>query len=130
MKAVHLCLTSIYSDSYSYQENMFVKYQKKFGYDIELITSNLTFNDKGICVFVKDNLHYSDEHGVVVTRLPLRRPVSFYQNVRRVKGLLKALYQANPDILFIHCCQFLDMNIVVKYLKKHSDVKLFVDNLL
>ena len=48
--------------------------------------------------------------------------------MKRFVGTYEAIEKTNPDILFIHGCQFMDMDIVVKYLKKHPNVTVYVDN--
>ena len=48
--------------------------------------------------------------------------------MKRYQGTYTAIEKASPDILFIHGGQFLDIDQVVKYLKKHSGVTVYVDN--
>ena len=50
MKVVHLCLGSFFPDNYSYQENMFPKFHKQLGYDVEVIASLVSFDKNGKCV--------------------------------------------------------------------------------
>ena len=41
---------------------------------------------------------------------------------------LKILEELNPEVIFVHNVQFQDLRSIVKYKKKHKDVKIYVDN--
>ena len=128
MKIVHLCLGAFFPDGYSYQENMLPKFHKKLGYDVEVIASLVTFDKNGKATLMDHAQEYINEHGIPVKRLDYKKPYSIYRKLRRFDGLFEALNRAAPDILFIHNCQFMDMDVVVKYIKKHPDVRIYVDN--
>lgn len=128
MKVVHLCLASFFPDGYSYQENMLPKFHKELGYDVEVIASLVTFDKDGKSTFLPKSSEYINEYGIPVTRLEYKNPRKAFEIFRRYEGFEEALERANPDVLFVHGCQFLDIDIVAKYAKKHCDVKIFVDN--
>lgn len=128
MKVVHLCLGCFYPDNYSYQENMLPKFHKQLGYDVEVIASLVTFDKNGKGTFLSKGSTYLNEFGIKVTRLDYKKPIKVYRKLKRYIGTYDALEKSRPDILFIHGCQFMDMNIIVKYLKKHPNVKVYVDN--
>lgn len=127
-KVVHLCLANFYTDGYSYQENMLPKFHQKLGYETEIIASLDTFNKAGQFVQYSGDLVYRNEYDIPVRRLPYRSPEKLYRILRRYQGVREALEQAKPDMLFIHGCQFSDIDIVTDYLKSHPDVKVYVDN--
>ncbi len=128
MKIVHLCLGCFYPDNYSYQENMLPKFHKELGYDVEVIASLVTFDKNGKETFLKKESVYLNEFGIQVTRLEYRKPLKIFRKLKRYIGTYKALEKAKPDILFIHGCQFMDIDIIVRYLKKYPKVKVYVDN--
>lgn len=128
MKVVHLCLGSFYPDNYSYQENMLPKFHKELGYDVEVIASTQSFDEHGKVCFLPNAGTYQNEYDIKVTRLPYKSKNRICKKLKRYIGTYDALSKAEPDILFIHGGQFLDIDQVVKYLKKHSDVKVYVDN--
>ncbi len=128
MKVVHLCLANFFHDHYSYQENILPKFHYKSGYSVEVIASLLTFNQNGQLQLYEGPSHYYNEYGIPITRLPYKKPNAVYSILRRYQGVSSALESANPDVLFIHGCQFLDMQKIVSYLKKHSHVRVYVDN--
>lgn len=127
MKILHLCLANFYIDKYSYQENMLTKYHKELGFNVEIIASLVTFNENGESCLLKDASRYNNEHDITVTRLDYKK-TRMSKILRKYKGTYKAICNANPDIIFIHGCQFLDMKDVVKYVKRNPQVKVFVDN--
>ena len=128
MKIVHLCLGNFLIDGFAYQENMLLKYHKAAGYDVEAIASLFTFDKNGKPADYQGPLHYKNEYDIPVVRLPYKKPETIYRILRRYRGLRDALEQARPDVLFIHEFQFLDIDVVVRYLKKNPQVRVFVDN--
>ncbi len=128
MKIVHLCLACFFPDNYSYQENMLPKFHKVQGYDVEVIASLETFDTNGKITYYDKASQYVNEHGISVTRLSYKNPLALYQRFRRYNGLKKALYKAKPDVLFVHGCQFLDIDIVIDYCKNYPDTKVYVDH--
>ncbi len=128
MKIVHLCLGCFFPDNYSYQENMLPKFHKQLGYEVEVIASLVTFDKDGKGTFLEKGSVYQNEYDIKVTRLDYKKPVKVYRKLKRYIGTYEALKKANPDILFIHGCQFMDMDIVVKYVKERSNIKVYVDN--
>lgn len=128
MKIVHLCLGCFFPDNYSYQENMLPKFHKQLGYEVEVIASLVTFDKDGKGTFLEKGSVYQNEYDIKVTRLDYKKPVKVYRKLKRYIGTYEALKKANPDILFIHGCQFMDMDIVVKYVKERPNIKVYVDN--
>lgn len=115
-------------DGYSYQENMLLKYHKAAGYDVEAIASMFTFDKNGKAVDYSGPLSYRNEYDIPVVRLLYKKPEKIYRILRRYIGFEEALEKSAPDILFIHEFHFLDIDVVVRYLKKHPEIKVFVDN--
>ena len=128
MRITHLCLGCFFPDGYSYQENMLPKYHKKLGHDVTVIASLQTFNDNGEISYMPEATEYINENSVLVIRLDYKKPLKLYKKIKRFVGTYAAIEKTNPDILFIHGCQFMDMNVVVKYLKNHRNVTVYVDN--
>lgn len=128
MKVVHLCLASFFPDGYAYQENMLPKFHKRLGYDVEVIASRETFDEHGKAALYDGPRKYQNEYDIPVTRLDYKEPLKIYRKMRRYTGTTEALEAAAPDTLFIHGCQFLDIDKVVKYLKKHWNITVYVDN--
>lgn len=128
MKIVHICFTGYYTDYFSYQENLIAIYHKRQGFKTDILTSVSYINSNGVCSEYDKSDCYCDNNGINVTRLCYKKPGFVYRTLRRFKGISNALESENPDIMFIHGCQFLDMSAVVKYLKKHPGIRVFVDN--
>ena len=128
MRIVHLCLGAFYPDNYSYQENMLPKFHKQQGHEVEVIASLETFDENGNPAYYPNAKTYLNEHGIKVTRLLFRKPASIYRKFKRYVGLHEALVSADPQLIFIHNCQFLDIDIVCRYLKQHKEVNVYVDN--
>lgn len=125
MKIVHVCLCGPVTDGWNYQENKLTKYHKVMGLDVTMIASEWIWNSEGKIQKI-DKTQYVNEDGVTVIRLPM-----YFGNVsnrfKKYKGLLKVLKQEQPDILFVHGCQFLDILTIVRYLRKYK-TEVYVDN--
>lgn len=128
MRITHLCLGCFFPDGYSYQENMLPKYHKKLGHDVSVVASLQTFDKNGNVSYMDKASEYRNEYDIPVQRLDYKAPLKVYRKLKRFIGTYEAIERTNPDILFIHGCQFMDMDVVVKYLKKHPNVTVYVDN--
>lgn len=128
MKITHLCLGCFFPDGYSYQENMLPKYHKKLGHEVNVIASLQTFDKDGKVSYLDKPSEYINENNIPVIRLAYKSPDRIYKKMKRFVGTYEALEKTKPDILFIHGCQFMDMDVVVKYLKKHPGITVYVDN--
>ncbi len=107
---------------------MLPKFHKKQGYDVEVIASLETFDKDGKPCLYTGDMNYINENNVPVTRLNYKSPQKIYKKLRRFVGFEETLNKAKPDIMFIHNVQFLDIDKVVKYVKKHPKTKVFCDN--
>lgn len=121
MKILHLCLGSFYMDNCSYQENLLPYFHLKMGLDVEIISFIETDNSISSKV-------YSNEYGIKVTRLNFRWNNKIGRKLKWFIGLYDEIEKAKPDIIFIHGAQFMDVDEVVKYVKKHINVIVYVDN--
>jgi len=128
MKVVHLCLGAFYIDHYSYQENMLPKFHKELGYAVEVIASTQSFDEEGRPCYLQSTGTYQNEYDIKVTRLPYKNRSKTWKKLKRYIGTYNALENAAPDILFIHNCQFLDIDQIVRYLQQHPSVTVYVDN--
>ena len=124
---LHVCLIAPVTDGLAYQDNLLPKYHVQMGWDTTIVTSRWIWDSNGK-MKIDDRDKYVNEDGVKVIRLPMNGKENFYNHFKRFYGFLQVLNSETPDIIFIHGCQFLDIDQVVKYLKKHHDVKVFVDN--
>lgn len=127
MKIVHICLCGPFSDGFTYQENLMTKYQKKHGFDVTIITSQWSWNQSGKIEQV-DCSKYVNNDEVQVIRLKIKNNKTIDYKFRRFLDLYRTVEEETPNILFIHDIQFLDMTVLTKYIKKHREVKVFVDN--
>lgn len=128
MKVVHLCLGAFFPDNYAYQENMLPKFHKQLGLDVEVIASQETFDENGKITYMDFSGMYQNEYNIKVTRLEYSFPAKYNHRLKHYKGVDMALEKANPEILFVHNCQFTSIFSVINYLKKHSKVIVYVDN--
>lgn len=128
MKILHVCTSGEYTEGFSYQDNLLTKYMVKQGWDVYLIASPLAFDENGKTVKLPAPQSYVNAHGVKVTRLPYKKPEKICRKLRRMEGFAQKLEEIRPDVIYIHLPQTTDSGVVIRYLKKHPEVKLYCDN--
>lgn len=127
MKILHVCLGNYFIDGQSYQENLLSKFHKELGYEVEIVASLVKLDQSGSPTFYEKVGRYINEYSIPVTRLAYKKPIKIYEVLRRFIGFDEFLKNSKPDIIFVHGCQFLDIDIIVNYAKKNR-VKIYVDN--
>lgn len=128
MKILHLCLSAFFIEGMSYQENLLPQYHKKMGYDVDVIASLQSFSSNGEYTFDKNASEYTNKYGIHVKKLNYKKPERFGKLFKKYTGTYAAIEESKPDIIFCHGVQFADAGVLVKYMKKHPNVKLYCDN--
>ncbi len=129
MKICHICLCGYFSENYGYQDNLMVEENLKSGHDVSVITSQFKWGEKGKVIKENKSIRYYDD-GLVIYRIPfIFKKLHLINNkIRKYKNLFKTLNIIQPDIIFVHGLQFVDLQQVIKYKKKNRNVKLYGDN--
>lgn len=128
MKIMHCCLAAFYIDNYGYQENILPKMHKNQGNDVCIVASTENYlEDKTLGYSAPGS--YINENGIPVCRLPYvnRLPKALVRKLRIYDGFENELERFNPEIIFLHDIQFLDVLTIIKYAKKNPNVKIFAD---
>ena len=125
MKIVHICFQ--FSDGWTYQENLLTKYHKQLGHEVTVVTSNYSYNDNGELV-INNKSDYLLDNGVKIIRLSYKKNKNIDSKFKDLDGLYFVLENEEPDVLFIHGFQWVYIKTIVKYLKKHKNVRTYVDN--
>lgn len=126
MKICHLCLNGPYNEGWNYQENILPKYHVKDGNKVYQIVTPYMWEGTEL-VFSNDK-RYVNDSGVEIIRCKVKKGLIGGTRLNRypeVKGLLEEI---NPDILFIHDVQCLDIMVVKTYLKQHPECVVYADN--
>ena len=126
MKIVHICLTGVYTEGWSYQENLLSKYHKRLGYDVTLIASEWMYDNDGNKTVSKQS-NYVNPDGIKIIQKKKKKGDPD-RKFRRFPDLFFTLSKEKPNILFVHGCQFLDVDQIVKYKRMNPKVVVYVDN--
>ena len=126
MRITHLCLAGMITEKWSYQENMLIKYHKKLGHEVSVITSQWIKNNNNGYEKIND-IDYIGEYGAHYYRLPIKGKDVIGNRLKRYAGVYQTLQKCNPDVLFVHGCQFLDIREVKKYVEEFKPV-VYIDN--
>lgn len=128
MKILHLCLSAFYIEGMSYQENLLPRFHQKMGHEVRIISSLQTFSSDGEYTYEEKAAEYDNPYGIHVKKLDYKKPVKIARRIKTYIGTYQAIESFSPDIIFMHGIQFLDSCAVVRYMKKHPDVRLYADN--
>ena len=126
MKICHLCLNGPYNEGWNYQENILPKYHVREGHTVyQIVTPYMWENNK---LVVSKDKRYKNAAGVEIIRCSAKKGILGGIRLNRYPEVMGLLNEIQPDILFIHDVQCLDMTIVAKYLKKHTECTVYADN--
>lgn len=107
-----------------YQENSLSKYHVELGYDVYILCSDIIHENGSTKTL--DDKEYINEDGCRVIRLKFKFNIK--DKFFRYLNLKEKLEEINPDIIFCHGPEFMDADVVSDYVRKHSNVTLYVDN--
>lgn len=129
MKILHCCLSCFYIDNYSYQENILPRINSQHGHNVEIIASTETFTEEGKVGYIPANEYYTTD-GIKITRVPYKKilPSLIMRKIRSYKGVYSLISEFSPDIIMFHGMAAYELLNVTKYVRKHPDVKLYVDS--
>ena len=127
MKIVHVSLNGPFTDRWQYQDNLLPKYHKIAGNEVTIITSLFMYDNQGK-LSLDTRSEYYNEDEIKVIRLKTLRDKSIHYKFKRYTGLFESIELEEPELLFVHGVQFLDIRIIVKYVKKYFHCKLLIDN--
>lgn len=128
-RIVHVCLVGGVSDGLTYQDNLLPKYHRRLGCDVVIITHHRVLDGKGQETR-DERTDYINDDGVRVVRLEASSRLKGLarRTFPRYPALPKTLRILEPDILFIHGCQFVDIRSIVEYIKGRPKLRVYVDN--
>ncbi|MEB7657770.1 glycosyltransferase [Mammaliicoccus vitulinus] len=129
MKICHICLCGYFSENYGYQDNLMVEENLKSGHDVSVISSQYQWGEGGEVNKVSSG-KYEYNNALQIYRIPFFMDgFSFLNNkIRKYTNLYDTLIKIQPDIIFVHGFQFVDIKEIIKYKKHNVNVKLYGDN--
>lgn len=127
MRVLHCCLAAFYIDDFSYQENILPKMHKLQGHEVAILASTESY--VGTKLGYVEAGSYLNKDGIKVTRIPYVNwlPLSVGKKLRIYEGVLRNVKDFNPDIIFLHDCQFISIKEIVSFAKKNKEVRIYVD---
>lgn len=126
MKILHIGFSPV-TDGWNYQDNLLPKYHYKLGHEVWYITGQWVWGDDGKLRRITESDYYNKD-GVKIIRLPEKYDKPYTNKFKRFVNIYATISRIEPDVLFIHGCQFIDIKVIVKYLKKYPNVVAYVDN--
>ncbi len=125
---MNLCLGNYYIEDWAYQENLITKYFFILGHDVSIIASCDSFDEKNQISNILKPGSYINKNNIKVTRVSYKYDNFIIRKLKIFDFVFEELVRENPDIIFVHGLQFLDIFKVIRYKKKNMKVKIIVDN--
>lgn len=121
-----LMLCELYIENLEYQENLLVKYYRKHGHEVTVITSTYDnvfdyYNNK------HDNsrpAHEFGDHGAKIIKLPFK--FNLKGKIKKYTNISKIVEDFQPDLLYIHDIMP-NMFEMLDYKKRNPHVKMIMD---
>lgn len=127
MKIIHVCLAGLFMDGWGYQDNLIAKYHVSFGYDVTVITNQWIYDEEGNYVKT-DKETEVDRYGVKIVRIPIKGDKPYTYKLKRYIGLYENIKKIEPNVIFLHSSQIMDVKDIIRYKKENPKVKIYVDN--
>ena len=126
MKIIHICLGGPFTEGLTYQENLLTKYHARMGNKVTVITSEYYWNKDGNLQKEK-KLDTTTDENIRIIRLKIKNDKSFSSKFKVYENLYETLLSLDPDILFIHGTNFIDLITLRKYLSNYKKIA-YLDN--
>ncbi len=128
MRIMHIDLTGAYTDGMNYQENVLSGINVQDGHEVSFIATNYTWNNGRIEKVSEEEFFTSS--GVHLIRVSYQNLLLsvLTDKLRVVKNLKKLLYAFNPEVIMLHGYHTLSVLSIIRYIKYHKNIRLFVDN--
>lgn len=114
-------------DGWGYQDNMIAKYHVSFGHDVTVVTNQWVYDREGNYVKT-DKETEVDRYGVKIIRIPIKNDKPYAYKLKRYVGLYETLCKLEPDVIFLHSTQIMDVEDIIRYKKEHSKTRVYADN--
>lgn len=126
-KILHVCVFERYVEGASYQENLLATRHKELGFDVYIVTSQTSSdNKKRPCLNAIG--HYVNDKGIDVTILPnSKHNVHVARFFDHCVGLYDRMVEIAPDIIFVHNFTSKDVRHIVRYAKEYPNVRVYTD---
>ena len=127
VRIAHIGLASYFTENMAYQDNQLSHQNAVDGHDVLFVSNASKYVDGKIVDTGYEDFRLED--GVRLVRMPYRNILnkSISIKIRAVRGLYDLLDEFRPDVILFHglaCWSVLD---VIRYKKRHPDVKFYAD---
>jgi 1,2-diacylglycerol 3-alpha-glucosyltransferase len=129
MRVLHIDFTGTFNEDMTYQESLIAKYNVKDGHEVTMLTTCYAWAPSGNMIHtgVEDKMTGDGYRLIRKEYKNLGHP--FLTNrLRKVNGVYAVIEELNPEVIFVHCPQTLELLTVAQYAKRHPAIRLYIDN--
>ena len=113
MKVVNVCLNGPYTEGFTYQENLLPKYQAALGNDVAIVAPTTSWDAEGSLVCMGE-MDYVNQDGIRIVRIENDQSRDVGYKFKTYGKLAPLLNELEPEILFVHGCQFRDASTIAR----------------
>ena len=130
MKIVHLCLAnSVWDESYAYQDNLLPAYHRRLGHDVTIFAPTAArFDGKGGYIVKSPGASILSDGIKLIRVKPLISDYKINNHIHLFRNIYKDIELETPDLIFAHDPSIINNLCLVKYKRKHPNVKIVFDN--
>lgn len=130
MKIVHICLAnSVWDESYAYQDNLLPAYHRRMGHDVTIFAPTAArFDNRGGYIVKSPGVTILSEGIKLIRVKPLISNYNINNHIHLFRNIYKDLELESPDLIFVHDPSIINNLCLVKYKRKHPNVKIVFDN--
>ncbi len=127
MKIVHVAICGPFSEQMNYQENLLSAQNARDGHEVLIIASTFCWN-KGRIIKVKEETRMI-ERNLKLIRINYDKIINegISSKVRKSKKLVPIIKNFNPDLIFFHGTQSVEIINVARYKRNHAGKRFLVD---
>lgn len=125
MKILNICLSSPFTEGYSYQDNLLSEYQVKSGHEVTVLTATRTRNAEGKIIETSPEDKVL-ENGVRLIRI--KSPGKLFAFLGIFPGVKKVIEAVAPDFIFIHGLATFAPQTAIAYKLRYPQVCIVADS--
>nr|WP_257231923.1 MULTISPECIES: glycosyltransferase family 4 protein [unclassified Acinetobacter] len=123
-----MCLSCVYLDGHSYQENLLVQQNVNDGNHVNVIASTESLDNNGNTIYLEPK-NYTGTDGAFVYRVPYNQkiPKIIQSKIRSYEGVFALLDEIKPDLIYFHGLSAFELRTLLLYKEKNPKIKIILD---
>ena len=119
----------MWDESYAYQDNLLPAYHRRMGHEVTIFApTSAKFDNNGGYIVKSPGVTILSEGIKLIRVKPLISNYNINNHIHLFRNIYKDIELESPDLIFVHDPSIINNLCLVKYKKKHPNVKIVFDN--